>query len=178
MLSCGLRFVAVDVTAEFWTKKSSRVYGMTTLWILGSCLWREGKAVSRRMPYFPHAKSSWNYLLPLEKVSCLESKLLKIIHKHTSVVLSCWYQTILTTLYHTGLLGNDCWSHDKHCIWNENQRVKGKVKKCLIPQIVQLKKLLKVTALMMKRKIVFCELLQHVNQIKIVNKLPLKTMKR
>ena len=55
---------------------------------------------------------------------------------------------------------------------------KGKVKKCRIPQIVQLNKLLKVTALIMKRKIVFCELLQHVNQIKIVNKAPLKTMKR
>ena len=137
---------------------------------LGSCLRREGKAVLIRMPHSPHAKSSWNYLLPLEKVSCLESKLLKIIHKHTPVVLSFWYQTILTTLY--------SWSHDKHCMWNENKRVKGKVKKCLIPQIVQLKKLLKVTALMMKRKIVFCELLQHVNQIKIVNKAPLKTMKR
>ena len=95
------------------------------------------------------------------------------------MVLSCWYQTILTTLY--------CWSHDKHCMWNENQRgkskskgkgKKGKVKKCRIPQIVQLNKLLKVTALIMKRKIVFCELLQHVNQIKIVNKAPQKTMKR
>ena len=61
------------------------------------------------------------------------------------MVLSCWYQTILTTLY--------CWSHDKHCMWNENQRVKGKVKKCLIPrQILQLKKLLKVTAFILRRE--------------------------
>ena len=61
-----------------------------------------------------------------------ELKLPKIIHKHTSVVLSCGYQTIQTTLY--------SWSYNKHCMWNENKRVKGKVEKCLIPQILRLKK--------------------------------------